>query len=156
MLSDNRWHMGKLLISNTFLIRPLLGSLGSRVAAATAAARRPDVLLSGRITLRCPARPSLPHQGRWRGTYCAAWPVPHHHRWGPLCRVTPDPACRGPQSQGTAYLLDVGTVGSINTIFQLTQTASFSKGKNKFSLYIGFMALFSGHLQEFNQILPIV
>lgn len=53
------------------------------------------------------------------------------------------------------YLLDVSVVGTIDELLQLSQAVGFSQGKDQLRLNVGLTSLFTSHLQELHQVLPV-
>lgn len=52
-------------------------------------------------------------------------------------------------------LLDVGIVGSVDELFQFSQTICFGQGKDELGLHVGLAGLLTSHLEEFDQVLPV-
>lgn len=55
-----------------------------------------------------------------------------------------------------SYLLYVSIVGPTDKLFQLRKTVCFSQGKDQLRLHVGLSRFLSGHLEEFNQVFPVV
>lgn len=53
------------------------------------------------------------------------------------------------------YLLDVGIVGSIDELLQLSQAVGLGQGKDELCLHIGLPGLLTSHLKELHQVLPV-
>ena len=64
--------------------------------------------------------------------------------------MTPDCSCM------PTDLSDVCMVGSRDKLFHVCQAVGLGKGKDKLGFHKGFPCLLAGHLQELDQVLPVV
>lgn len=54
------------------------------------------------------------------------------------------------------YLLYVSIVGPTDKLLQLSQTVRFSQSKDQLRLHVRLPGFLSSHLEEFNQVFPII
>ena len=52
-------------------------------------------------------------------------------------------------------LLDVGVVGAVDELLQLSQAVGLGEGEYQLRLHVGLPGLLTSHLEELHQVLPV-